>query len=171
MNIVDNDLEFKDLRIGQLEDIVDIVEWYNSIADSTYATGMDYPIKRENLREKFVEVTICCSEFFVGIYITGKLIGLLKGSFKYGDLSSIWIGSLVIDPKYRNKGWGSKAINLFVGYAKGKKCYKNIYLSVSEENVCGRSFWSKNGFLEVKKLDKTDGLNRRKNVIVMVRAI
>lgn len=158
---------FEDIK---LENLPRILKWYNKVDDFRFATGIDHPISLEELTQKYAEVAICSNEFFVGIYgqKEKKMIGILKGRIEYENKHSVWISSIVIDPKYQNRGLGSAAINILLSYLKMNNSITNAYLAVIEDNVQGKAFWLKHGFKELRKIENHLKLmDRQQNVIIM----
>jgi RimJ/RimL family protein N-acetyltransferase len=171
LNIHNDYLFFRDIKVDQLSQILD---WYNKVEDFKFATGIDTPITLDILMRKYAEVAICKDEFFVGIYIIEqpRMIGILKGRLKYKSKDTVWISSIVIEPASQNKGFGSMAIHLLLEHLKMKHHVKSVYLAVIEENIPGRSFWFKNNFLALRKIENHLKLQERhQNVIIMHKEI
>lgn len=97
-------------------------------------------------------------KFVVGLYDGHSLIGLIDIIGDYPE-KGIWtIGYLLIHPKYRNKGLGSKFI---------KDLYKTLTPSklrciVQKQNVRALAFWKSNGFIVTAQ--KEEKLGRLVNV-------
>lgn len=171
LNIENDIIEFRDIRREHLPVILD---WYNRVDDSKYATGIDQPLTLGTLSQKYTEAAICSKEFFIGISIRRqrKFIGVLKGRVQYRGSGSLWISSITIDPEYRNMGYGSQAVQLLLSNLKVSSDLKEVYLAVFEENLKGRRFWKKQEFSELHRIDNHITLeNRQQNVILMHRTI
>ena len=120
LNIQNNIVYFRDIK---LRDLSKVLVWYNKVDEFKFATGIDFPITIEILKQKYAEVTISVNEFFVGIYTCKdeEMIGILKGNLKHESDNKMWISSIVVDPLYQNKGLGTHAINLLISYLKERK--------------------------------------------------
>lgn len=171
LNLKNGVLHFKDIK---KENLPQILRWYNKVDEFRFATGVDEPISLEKLTQKYAEVSICSTEFFVGIYLNkeNRMIGILKGSLKYIEKDAIWINSLVIDTGYQHYGYGSSAIDMLLSYLKENYEIRNVYLGVVEENIQGRSFWRKNSFLPLRVIESHIKMqNKWQNVIIMYRKL
>jgi ribosomal protein S18 acetylase RimI-like enzyme len=161
---------FKDIK---LEHLPYILKWYNKVDDFKFATGIDTPITLEVLTQKYAEVAICGDEFFTGIYNKEeKMIGILKGRLKYKNRDAVWISSIVIDTEYQHRGYGRVVINLLLNYLKEKNKVRGVYLAVVEENLQGRTFWLKQSFKELRRIENHLKLqDKQRNVIIMYKQI
>lgn len=171
LNINNDTVFFEDIK---LEHLPLILKWYNKVDDFRFATGIDYPITLDTLKKKYAEVAICSNEFFVGIYTTKekKMIGILKGRLEYENKNSVWISSIVIDPRHQKRGYGSSSINLLINYLKLINKVKSVYLAVIEENLQGRSFWEKHDFKELRRIENHLKLkDKPQNVIILQKFI
>jgi RimJ/RimL family protein N-acetyltransferase len=111
--------------------------------------------------------------FFTGIFtVTGELIGVLKGQIRSGRDCMAWINTLIIDPAFQNKGYGTKVVKLFINYVKWKSNISKVYLSVAENNVGGYRFWSRLGFVQYGRIDKCATLKGElQNAIIMHKVL
>jgi len=75
------------------------------------------------------------------IVATGKII--IEPKMSYGFRKVGHIEDIVVDDKYRGKGYGRKIVDFLVGYGICNNCYK-IILNCSDDNV---AFYSKCGFV------------------------
>ena len=171
LNVRDDVVCFEDIK---LEHLPLILKWYNKVDDFKFATGIDHPIPLEKLTQKYAEVAICSNEFFVGIYTVKEriMIGILKGRLENKGKHNVWISSIVIDPEYQNRGYGSASINLLLSSLKSGSMVKSAYLAVIEENTQGRAFWTKHNFVEARRIENHLKLqDKQQNVIIMYRDI
>jgi ribosomal protein S18 acetylase RimI-like enzyme len=167
INIHNETIYFKDIN---LNDLPQILEWYNKVDEFKFATGIDSPISLEELVKRYADIIISRSEIFTGIYLESgnKMIGILKGSLKYKDKDALWISSIVVDHEYQNKGYGSLAITLLLKYLRINNKVESAFLAVVEENVQGRAFWVKQKFRELKRIENRLKLQRKnQNIIIM----
>ncbi|MCX7842664.1 MAG: GNAT family N-acetyltransferase [Clostridia bacterium] len=171
LNIAGEHVFFEDIKI---EHLPIILKWYNSVDCFKFATGVDSPITLEKLTQKYAEVAICSNEFFVGIFLIRerKMIGILKGRLENKGAQTVWISSIVIDPFYQKRGFGSSSVNLLLDYLRSNYYVKFACLAVIEENIPGRAFWSKLGFTETRRIENHLKLkDKQQNVIIMNKEI
>ena len=170
INTHNNTVFFRDIKTEHLPRILD---WYNKIDDFKFATGIDAPISMGILMGKLAEVRISSEEFFVGIHLRqSEMIGVLKGRVQNRIRSTAWINSIVIDPLYQKKGYGSSAIELLLWYLSTQKGTQTVLLSVIEENTAGVEFWSKNGFQKIRRIENHIILqDKGQNVIIMQKTL
>ncbi|WP_197034507.1 GNAT family N-acetyltransferase [Streptobacillus canis] len=87
---------------------------------------------------------------FLGIFIEERLVGVLDLLEGYPTKEVLWIGLLLIDKNFQNKGIATRVLEEFV-YNMG---YETIRLGYIDVNVKAERFWKKNGFAkEIKKVD------------------
>jgi len=131
-----------------------IYEWYNN-EEFKYATGIEGDITLQQLTHKYIEVQYSEDHFWVGIFSTSihKMIGVLRGQVKYGSKASVWINTLIIDKVFQSKGYGTRAVNLFINFAKMKSDISRLYIAVSDRNIRGYRFWESLGFKIYRKIE------------------
>lgn len=171
LNIKNESIYLKDVEINQLPEIL---KWYNKVDVFSFATGIDTPIVLRDLKLRYTEAAICSREFFCCIYKAGRsqMIGILKGTFQKEKDGSIWINSIIIDPKYQNMGYGGMVLDLILNHFKSNKGIKHAYLAVVEDNKQGRAFWTKHNFKEIKTIKNHLKLQDRYwDVIIMHRKV
>jgi len=61
LNIKNDSIYLKDVEIEQLPEIL---KWYNNVDDFSFATGVDRPIVLKDLKLRYTEAAICSREFF-----------------------------------------------------------------------------------------------------------
>lgn len=81
----------------------------------------------------------------------------------YNDINALGLGSFEIFPKYRNKGYGTKAIKQIVNKYKSK--YKLIYCYVDKTNTDAIRFYKRIG----KVITNKDKNNNRNYVVLYQR--
>ena len=171
LNIRNERIAIRDILPGQLPCIL---QWYNRVEDFKFATGIEAPITLNTLDGKFAESAASDRDFLTGIHVIGedRLIGLIKGRIQGKTRDSVWINSIVIDPEFQKRGYGSSAIKLLMCYLKLYSHISRVFLAVALENRGGRIFWEKNGFREMRRMRSGMRLNgRRQEVIIMCREI
>jgi diamine N-acetyltransferase len=58
------------------------------------------------------------------------------------------VGILISEGESRGKGYASEAIDLVVGYAHRTLCLKQLYCSVSTDNLASLELFRRKGFIE-----------------------
>lgn len=97
-------------------------------------------------------------KFVLGLYDESALIGLVDILRDYPE-KEIWtIGYLLIHPKYRSHGLGSK----FIKDLERALSPSKLRCVVQQQNVRAFDFWKSNGFLITSQ--KKDTLGKRVNV-------
>lgn len=169
LNIQNDAVCFRDIKF---KDLPKILGWYNKVDDFKFATGIDFPIELEVLKQKYSEVVISKNEFFVGIYDSGEMIGILKGSIKHEKENIMWIRSIVIESSLQNRGYGSQSINLLLRHMKERNNITEVYLAVIEDNIQGKAFWRKHNFAELRKIQNHLKLqDKPQNVVIMYKKL
>lgn len=133
------------------------------------------------LVKRFEEISKSEHDFFLGIYLVpgntqggngnrdNRLIGTMIGSVVD---RALWIKLLTVDSLCRRKGLGSMSISLILDFVKSGGLAWDAYLSVVESNRAGLSFWHKNGFSELKRLEKKFSCNNEEcDIIIMQRKL
>jgi RimJ/RimL family protein N-acetyltransferase len=171
LNIANERIWFKDIKP---DDLPLILKWYNKVDYFMYATGVSQPITLEVITQKYAEVAICSSEFFVGIFERegGNMVGILKGSLQYKHRDAVWISSIVIDTLYQKKGYGTAAIELLFDHLKSTGKVKNAYLAVIEDNIQGKNFWLKQNFRVLRRMESRFVLmDKKRSAVIMHRGL
>jgi GNAT superfamily N-acetyltransferase len=87
----------------------------------------------------------------LGIYsLRKKMIGVLDAIRDYPSPGDWWIGLLLLDPAYRQKGLGSMTIRSFEDWV-GMQRARRILLGVVEANDRALRFWRSAGFEQVER--------------------
>lgn len=84
-------------------------------------------------------------KFYVGIYDTNNLIGVLDLILDYPNYDSTFIGFFMISKEYQGKGIGTSLITDLLGYLKSIG-YIEVNIAYAKGNEESESFWLKNGF-------------------------
>lgn len=92
------------------------------------------------------------SNFFFGIFSSN---GLHIGNIKFHDFNFqnkiAWLGILIGETKYRNKGIGSKSIKIATNYLFNRYNIYKFYLRVNNKNYLATSSYLKSGFKVIKR--------------------
>lgn len=77
-----------------------------------------------------------------------EVVGLTLMVVSEGLVSTMSISDLIVDSKYRNKGYGSYILEDSINYAKERK-FKNVCLQVFTNNTVAKNMYLKRGFKPV----------------------
>ncbi|MDO5718919.1 MAG: GNAT family N-acetyltransferase [Tissierellia bacterium] len=89
-------------------------------------------------------------KFFSGIYLEEKMIALVDIIKDYPSEGKWMIGLLLIDPDYRNRGFGSLIHEMILKKAR-ENIISEIYIAVVIKNTKAMNFWKNLGYRDVKK--------------------
>lgn len=73
------------------------------------------------------------------------------------DENTVKLGIFIAEEKYRNKNYGTKAIENLLCFAKDKG-YKNVILNVRTNNIRAYTLYKKLGFVEINRYTKENGI-------------
>jgi RimJ/RimL family protein N-acetyltransferase len=85
----------------------------------------------------------------IGIFNSGKLVGVMDVLRGYRTSSEWYIGFMLLAPSVRGQGFGSEIHNEFASYARRQGTHR-LLLAVLEANESARRFWTRLGYNEVK---------------------
>lgn len=74
------------------------------------------------------------------------------------DVNTVKLGVFIADEKYRNKGYGTFAINEIIRFAKNLG-YKSVVLNVRISNIKAFNVYQNIGFKEIKRFTKNNGVD------------
>lgn len=110
-------------------------------------------------------------KFVFGIFDRqGKLVGLLEVVREYPEITTWWIGLLLLSPETRSQGLGKQVIDGFIEYVRSNGG-QAIMLGVVEDNQRAYSFWESTCFEFVRKTEPRQFGNKTQTVSIMRRAI
>ena len=95
----------------------------------------------------------------------GQPISFLSILDGYPDADTLYIGLLFVDERFKRKSIGTSIMTaLFTAAADSK--FKNLRLSVQENNISGLNFWKKKGFNEIDRCtcDGFDNLSMKYDI-------
>ncbi|MCR9137985.1 MAG: GNAT family N-acetyltransferase [Alphaproteobacteria bacterium] len=75
-----------------------------------------------------------------------RLVGLIDIGPGYPEAGDWYLGLMMIDARFRNRGLGRQALNWVLDAAR-KAGAERLLLCVLEENPQGRAFWEREGFV------------------------
>ena len=74
------------------------------------------------------------------------------------DENTVKLGIFIAEEKYRNRNYGTKAIENLLCFAKDKG-YKSVILNVRTSNIRAYSLYQKLGFIEINRFTKENGID------------
>lgn len=176
---------FKDIT---KDDLCDVLRLYNQNEINMYATGIDRPMSKEDITEKYLEVLINSHEFFAGIFREGamdvaavsnqssgndapnyKMIGVVKGRIDYNNSEDAWISSILIDGGLQRKGIGSDAAAIIMQLLRDTYSIKRIMIGILSGNAVGKEFWKKLGFSYIRTIDQFMKLHSKTEDFIIMR--
>ncbi|WAW14365.1 GNAT family N-acetyltransferase [Peptostreptococcus equinus] len=129
-----------------------ILKWANEKeAFYKWTAGIlgDYPINEE----KFNKVD---SIIALTAYEDKNLIGFFTFRYPNKTINELRMGFIIVDPKYRGKGYGKKMIVEGLNYAKKVLHAKKVSLAVFENNIPAYYCYKSAGFVDIniEKIEK-----------------
>ncbi len=98
----------------------------------------------------FIETIAYPGAISIGVLQNGKTIAFISVCLKYPEKKDFYIGLLLMDNNFKNKGIGTGIINSLKKVAINLG-FNDIQLSVQDNNIPGYSFWKKQGFCCIKE--------------------
>lgn len=87
----------------------------------------------------------------IGVFApTGTLIGVMDAVRNAPEPGEWWLGALLLDPEWRNRGLGARLYHAFEWWA-GAMGAQGVHLSVVEPNMRALKFWQRLGFGEIER--------------------
>lgn len=141
-------------RKPEEKDMKFLERWYGMPDCFGYATGFkNFSEIIQILKEPVVSAPL---SFMIYSRDIEEPIGFIYGYIKNTDKNDVlWISILLIEPAYQNRGFGSRAVNKLLKFARSEYGAVICIVAVSYKNEQGLSFWGKAGFLHDKKLEKS----------------
>jgi glucosamine-phosphate N-acetyltransferase len=140
MDVIIRKLEKNDFHLGYLNILNQLSEF--NIEEINYQMFEKYI----NLLDSNINIFIIYDNTNNTIIGTGTIIIEKKIIHNFGKVGHI--EDIVIDNKYRGKGFGKLIVDYLINYAKTNNCYKVILVS-SDKNI---EFYQKNKFIKKDNL-------------------
>ena len=93
------------------------------------------------------------SKYYVGFYDGHELIAVMDLIDGYPEDDVCFIGFFMMNRDYQGRNIGSSIINDTCGYLR-EKGYRAVNLGIDKGNPQSSHFWHKNGFKDMKEIDK-----------------
>lgn len=152
-------IEFK------LDDGLQVLSWVQTAEELMYWSGRkDFPIENASIFEEWH------SDPEIRAYLLedeNEKIGYGEIWFDASD-NSVELARLLINPKYRNRGFGRQLVMHLLNQIDGKS-YRSVELRLFPENSMAKRCYEKSGFVQVSQ-DTADEYNRNqpRNYVWMV---
>lgn len=138
----------KELKLKRIDES-NFVECFNLKLGKYQDKFVSHPIR--SLAQAYVYYNQCTP---FGIYKDNVMVGYVMVIYDYDEeMYNIW--HMMIDEKYQNNGYGTKALELCLEYIKSKPFGKSndVVLTCSIENNHGIHIYNKLGFKEIDKCE------------------
>lgn len=150
------------IRKATEEDIDSIVKiklngWkkaYKNILSDEYLDSMDYEKNYQKFKSEITDDK--CSKLNYVIIKNNKVIGYSKFEISKNEEYDSQIYAIYMDPKYKNKGYGTILLNFIKEYLRQNGC-KNMILWCIEKNYPSREFYKKKNGKEGKVIESQIG--------------
>ncbi|MBQ8508555.1 MAG: GNAT family N-acetyltransferase [Clostridia bacterium] len=115
------------------------------------------------------EDTICGDALYhvhsIGISQNGQAVSFISVLDGYPDANTLYIGLLLVDERFKRQSIGTSIVKALFTAAADLK-FKNVRLSVQENNIGGLNFWIKLGFYEIDRCacDGFDNLSMKYDI-------
>lgn len=138
----------KELKLKRIDES-NFVECFNLKLGKDQDKFVSHPIR--SLAQAYVYYNQCTP---FGIYKDNVMVGYVMVIYDYDEeMYNIW--HMMIDEKYQNNGYGTKALELCLEYIKSKPFGKSndVVLTCSMENNHGIHIYNKLGFKAIDKCE------------------
>jgi ribosomal-protein-alanine N-acetyltransferase len=140
-----------EIRQANESDIRDLADLDNECFDTYY-------YERTKFSESDFKAYFCCKKSLLLVAVRNIcLVGYIAGTMSTSRFRSIaHLDSIAVSSTERNKGIGSRLLDLFIEEAKQRDC-TIVLLEVAEANKEGLDFFSKCGFQKIDDLPEYYG--------------
>lgn len=167
VNISIDDITIKNIEINELMNILNCI---NESQSNCIALGRDDLMNYHEIEERYLESLMNSLEFFCGIYLNNKLIGLIKGRIENKIEKELWILSYLFLKEYREKGNGTKVLKNFEKHFHFNYCINKFCILIMENNEQGQKFWTKNGYT-VTRITKAIGIKNKSEMVILEKKL
>lgn len=148
--LVGKHISMHGLRDADLSDTAPYFSWLDNLELDQYAERSRFAVNPETFRAYVKKAWTNSDLVLLGIYDndSGKHIGNI--SIKQIDWQSRkgWIGYLMGDPAFRNRGLTTEAVLMFMYYCFNKLNLRRIYTHINENNQPSIRVIEKAGFVK-----------------------
>lgn len=148
INIKVEDITIKDIDYEELSQIQALL---NESKDMKELLGKKERFQLEEIKERYLESLSSISDFFLGVYLENKMIGIIKGRFENRSYTEVWFLTYVLGEKYRDSGRGSLILKELETWFETFYSIGAFYVFAYENNKRAMNFWSKNKYILLRK--------------------
>ena len=132
--------------------------------DEYYLLTDGHPAKRE-LCEDTLSDYPPYKVYSVGVSQNKQAVSFLSVLEGYPDADTLYVGLLLVDEKFKRKSVGTTIMKALFAIAADMN-FKNLKLSVQDNNISGLNFWKKIGFYEIDRCtcDGFDNLSMKYDI-------
>lgn len=148
VNIKIGSITIRDISYKELPEIHMLL---NESHETKVLLGKKEKFQFEEVKERYLESLSSISDFFLGIYLDEKIIGIIKGRFENRSCTEVWFLTYVLGEKHRGNGIGS---NVLKELEKWFGEFYSIYtfcIFAYEDNARSLNFWNKNNYKILRK--------------------
>ncbi|MHC5268140.1 GNAT family N-acetyltransferase [Enterococcus sp. LJL98] len=165
-------------RRAQVEDVPKLqailTEAWQVTYKNLYTSGyINHVIQAFYNQERLINEVTEISQAWSGYYVLeedGQLVGCIGGGIEESEIGAIYV--LYLDPKKKNKGYGSILLAEFTSWQKKMYQIKKQKVSVTEKNEMGLPFYQKHGFKQIgKKKVSFETIDEKYDSLQMIRAV
>jgi GNAT superfamily N-acetyltransferase len=139
---IDDNIIIRNIESDELNEVLKCV---NESEENFGALGRTSIFTYEDIEQRYLETLISSLEFFCGIFICDKLVGIIKGRIENKNVSEMWILSFLISNEYRSKGIGSQMLKSFENYFLQNYSTEKFCILALESSKSHR-FWTANNY-------------------------
>ncbi|MCX7883858.1 MAG: GNAT family N-acetyltransferase [Caloramator sp.] len=157
------------IRNIKVEDLNDALYCINHSEENFKTFRKDNRLTYNDIMERYLESLTNSLEFFCGIFIKEKLIGIIKGRIENNIQNELWMMSIIILKKFRMRGLGTSILKSIEEYFFNNYSVNIFCALVEDENISGKHFWDKNNY---KMLRTIKGMiSNNKNMVIYKKEI
>jgi ribosomal protein S18 acetylase RimI-like enzyme len=106
----------------------------------------------------------------LGLFEGDRLIGKVDTAFGYPEPKDGYIGLMLLDPKARRAGHGTRLLRVVEDRARARGA-RRLLVAVLVENAAGRAFWARSGFVPERLFKDKEYGARQHDVQRMVKLL
>ena len=163
VNIKKDNLLIRNIEAHDLKLVLDCI---NEAEENFKTLGRDILLDYYELEQRYLESLMNSLEYFCGIFIEEKLIGIIKGRIENRVEEELWILSYLLLHEYRNKGIGTKVLKAIEEYFHLNYSIDKYCILILDSNKKGLKFWMDNHYLISRKTNSL-GLDNGSKMIIL----
>jgi hypothetical protein len=167
VSILIDDIIVKNIEANELEAVLVCI---NESEDNYMALGREDQMDFVEIQQRYLESLMNSLEFFCGVYLKNKLIGIIKGRIENKIEKELWILSYLFLKEYREKGIGKKVLLGFEEHFLFNYSINKFCILIMENNNEGQKFWTNNGYI-ISRITKATNLNCVSEMVILEKKI